>query len=74
MSPTIQRTDSAQPRRLGVDTCPGTTEYGRGLSLTTVHSGGCCERFEAARPAAAFPLPLRPCPPKPGYLVPRGLR
>lgn len=27
--------------------CPGTTSYGRGLSETHVHGGGCCERFSA---------------------------
>lgn len=31
---------------LGVELakCPGVTEYGHGLTLTTVHGGGCCER------------------------------
>jgi hypothetical protein len=25
--------------------CPGGAEYGHGMSLTTVHAGGCCERW-----------------------------
>jgi hypothetical protein len=29
--------------------CPGGTEYGHGMSLTTVHGGGCCEAWNAAR-------------------------
>lgn len=30
-------------------TCPGSAEYGHGMSLTTVHSGGCCAAWEQAR-------------------------
>ena len=29
------------------DKCPGGAEYGHGMSLTTVHAGGCCERWDA---------------------------
>jgi hypothetical protein len=29
-------------------TCPGTAEYGHGLTLATVHVG-CCARWDAAR-------------------------
>src|SRR5215468_5049796 len=39
------------PIRMGADIgqCPGGAEYGRGLNRTTVHSHGCCERWEEAR-------------------------
>jgi hypothetical protein len=33
--------------------CPGVSEYGRGLSIRTVHAARCCELFAAARPAEA---------------------
>ena len=31
--------------------CPGVTEYGHGLTLTAVHGGTCCERWDTARAA-----------------------
>lgn len=38
------------PDRAG--TCPGGAEYGHGLTLTTVHAGGCCDSWAAARAEA----------------------
>jgi hypothetical protein len=32
--------------------CPGSAEYGHGMSLTTFH-GGCCDAWATARAAAA---------------------
>ena len=29
--------------------CPGATSYGHGANLTTVHAGGCCERWKATQ-------------------------
>ena len=29
--------------------CPSGAEYGHGMSLTTVHAGGCCEAWAAAQ-------------------------
>lgn len=31
--------------------CPGVAEYGDGLTLTAVHGGTCCERWDTARAA-----------------------
>src|SRR5438270_10309972 len=28
--------------------CPGTSEYGHGMSRTTAHSGGCCDAWAQA--------------------------
>jgi hypothetical protein len=28
--------------------CPGVAEYGHGLTLTAVHSGTCCQRWDIA--------------------------
>lgn len=30
--------------------CPGGAEYGHGMSLTSVHAGGCCEAARASAP------------------------
>jgi hypothetical protein len=37
-------------------TCPGTAEYGHGMSLTSVH-GGCCARWERVRNEKALKEP-----------------
>ena len=37
--------------------CPGGAEYGHGMSLTTVHAGGCCNAWAAAHPEAGTPAP-----------------
>ncbi len=37
--------------------CPGGAEYGHGMTLTTVHAGGCCTTWDQARIAAAEPEP-----------------
>jgi hypothetical protein len=39
---------SSNPPGTAARTCPGTSEYGHGLSRTVVHTGGCCERWIAA--------------------------
>jgi hypothetical protein len=35
-----------------VGKCPGGAEYGHGMSLTTVHAGGCCAQWDQARAEA----------------------
>jgi hypothetical protein len=44
--PSIQRAGDIQPGG-----CPGGAEYGRGLSRTVVHAGGCCERWAKVQDA-----------------------
>ena len=54
--------DAALARRLGlgrpytsgprVGRCPGGAEYGHGMSLTTVHAGGCCAEWDRGHQAA----------------------
>ena len=42
--------------RLGVDACPGIDERGHGLTMATLHDGGCCAEWaagEASTPARA---------------------
>jgi hypothetical protein len=56
-APDPDETDAAIARRLGLSSpyalgplagqCPGSTEYGHGLSLTSVH-GCCCEAWNEA--------------------------
>jgi hypothetical protein len=56
---TLHAIDAGLARDLGLDrpwasgprfgTCPGRAPYGRGLSLTVVHWGGCCARWAQAR-------------------------
>jgi hypothetical protein len=33
--------------------CPGVDSVGHGLTMQEIHLGGCCERWEAERQAAA---------------------
>jgi hypothetical protein len=40
----------SRPQVLGADRCAGGAEYGHGMTLTTVHAGGCCADWEAAHP------------------------
>jgi hypothetical protein len=44
--------------------CPGTTSYGRGMSETTVHAGGCCAAFTlmSAERRQAIGLRYAPAP------------
>jgi hypothetical protein len=37
--------------------CPGVSEYGHGLTLTTIHMRGCCEKWAQAAPQ---PEPAQP--------------
>jgi hypothetical protein len=42
--------------RLGVDACPGIDERGHGLTMQTLHDGGCCAEWasgEASTPGRA---------------------
>ena len=38
-----------------VGKCPGSGEYGHGMSLTTVHAGDCCAAWDQARQADSEP-------------------
>ena len=40
-----------RPYKLGarIGECPGSAEYGHGMTLTRVHGGRCCEAWETAR-------------------------
>lgn len=41
-----QEADVTDPGGVIAKGCPGASEYGHGLSLTRVHAGGCCDRWE----------------------------
>jgi hypothetical protein len=57
---------STTVRRIGVTECPGVSEYGHGLTLRTVHLGGCCERW-AQQSAASSPAPATLNPDEPPF-------
>jgi hypothetical protein len=54
---TASRLGLARPWVSGpsVGHCPGSGEYGHGLTLTAVHGGGCCAAWNEARAQAAAP-------------------
>jgi hypothetical protein len=64
---TPPETDAELAARLGlarpytsgpnVGRCPGGAEYGHGMTLTTVHAGGCCAAWDAARNPQPQPEP-----------------
>jgi hypothetical protein len=39
--------------RLGVDACPGVDTRGHGLTMAILHSGTCCQSWEADQAARA---------------------
>jgi hypothetical protein len=56
---TAERLGLTRPYTNGpnVSNCPGGAEYGHGMSLTTVHAGGCCQAWDAARAEATAAEP-----------------
>jgi hypothetical protein len=38
--------------RPGAEECPGVTEYGRGLTTTTVHGSDCCREWGSGHTAS----------------------
>jgi hypothetical protein len=63
--PSIQRAQDIEPGQ-----CPGAAEYGRGLSRTVVHGGGCCDRWQAEHRDELLELALNmaPIPQRAGHV------